>query len=182
MKITIELFPNSTDSSEAVHAALLNLLTVTRRDAVENPFGPDPRAGGTSSDDADERVRGDWWPIDAGGSAPPVLVDGPSGTEIALPAGVAVEAGGEAPPIVVPATIPRAQVVLRVGDKCLTGNGHAITVTGDRSDRFGGFYPITTTVDINYCFNGRCYADQASRLDIVEVNGVRIIDEEADRG
>lgn len=127
--------------------------------------------GGTG-DDADERVRGDWSAVEAGGEAPPVVVeavlrDGPSGTEITLPP---------------PASIKRDAVVLKVGDKVKLRDGRTDIVLGTHgnSSYAGHSYPVDLEFFAGiYQPNGRYNLNNpTSAADITEVNGVRIIDAE----
>jgi hypothetical protein len=170
MKITIELYPEMLTADDR---RLLRMLAGEEAAAaggvVETAFElPDDepiRAGGTSSDDADERVVRDWTPA-ARRPGMTVTFDEPpaKGTTVTVT-------------VTPPAEIPRSEVVLKVGDKVKLRDGDTGTVTGC-SDLNRETYPFVIDDGGTYTPTGRYYLDEISSEDVVEINGVRIIDQE----
>lgn len=163
MKITIECYPE--DLNDAMRAALLVLLT-----PAPEVIGVDMGAGDEAATDVDALVRGDWTPpafeaVAAGGCAPPVQVSPARGIGHLL------------------AEIKRADVVLKVGDSVKCRDDRAGRVVGVRGPLDAPDYASLDLADSSvagweFYADGRFYGKEPGPRDIVEVNGVRIVDEE----
>jgi hypothetical protein len=157
MKITIELYPEMLTADDRRLLRLLAGEEAVATGGVETTFdfpADEPiRAGGTSSDDADERVVRDWTP------APP-LPERPRAVGRLL-----VE-------------IPRDEVTLKVGDKVKTRSGEGMTVSRWLAQPPTDGETIIMDNGRSYYANGTYFLSISSGEDVVEVNGARIVDED----
>lgn len=115
---------------------------------------------------ADARVRGDWTPVEAGGEAPPIMVENIGAEPITMETSLTVTLG----------PIHRADVQLKVGDVVTDGSGKsgAVRTVGG----LAGAYQVAA-LDSVYTIDGRYSAlHPNSERDIVSVNSHPIIDAE----